>query len=867
MAEIAALNIAVNSDPVKQATAELRQMAPAATAAEKAAQRWGMATDAASRSADDFSRRVQGQIRSLEFERAQLTRTAAEQLKYAALKRAGVSAMSAEGQAISASVAALQAQKIATAAAAKELTGTQVAAKVGTKAMDVLKGSVLSLAAAFSIEAIISRVSDALREVADLGETADQIGITVKGLQALQFQAVQNGVSLEQLNTGIGKFSENIGKAADGDKSMIESLQLLKVKILDVHGNLLPTEDLLVQVAQRIMAIDDPARRTAAAVDFFGKAGKQLLPTLAEIAKGFDSMSAQAKAAGAIISTEAIAKLDALADSAAKSHLVMRAFFAENAAGPLTEILDFIGKRISNLSTIIKEARSDLAQLLMLAANPLSIVPRLLADTPADAIAKKIAAAQSAVSDLQGNMAIARTDRDRARMTTAIGKAQAELDALLQQQNVMNVGGKASAMPGDPDNIGVRVNLPPKGVLDPKIKTSGAAASDPYAKAVESAREYIITQQAATAAVGMSAEAAARLKHETELLNKVQGDGKTATAAQKAEIAGLAQQMAAADVALDKAKFMDDATTKATEFIAQQQIERDTLFMSAEAADAYRIAQTALNDAKAKGIELSAADVARLQELAAVQAAASEKTRQAKEIYDLARDSFVGFIGDMRQGLADGKTVWESFGNAAKNALDKIASTLLDMAAKKLFESAFGGAPGSAGGGGGGLFGGLSSWIGGLLGTGVGPGVGIGADAIMGLTAVAKGAAFQHGNVVPFARGGIVGGPTLFPMANGMGLMGEAGPEAVMPLRRGPGGRLGVSMHGGSGAQPIIKLEVTGDTGLVRVIARDESGKVLAQHEPRIVGKAVKQSTRLAPSAVARQPMEREGEWRTSGAG
>jgi phage-related minor tail protein len=52
--------------------------------------------------------------------------------------------------------------------------------------------------------------------------------------------------------------------------------------------------------------------------------------------------------------------------------------------------------------------------------------------------------------------------------------------------------------------------------------------------------------------------------------------------------------------------------------------------------------------------------------------------------------------------------------------------------------------------------------------------------------------------VIPFALGGIVTRPTLFPMANGMGLMGEAGAEAVMPLERGPGGRLGVrAMSGG----------------------------------------------------------------------
>lgn len=64
------------------------------------------------------------------------------------------------------------------------------------------------------------------------------------------------------------------------------------------------------------------------------------------------------------------------------------------------------------------------------------------------------------------------------------------------------------------------------------------------------------------------------------------------------------------------------------------------------------------------------------------------------------------------------------------------------------------------------------------------------------LGANADGNVFDRGSVVPFARGGVVNGPTVFPMANGLGLMGEAGPEAVMPLKRGTDGKLGVAGGG-----------------------------------------------------------------------
>ena len=75
--------------------------------------------------------------------------------------------------------------------------------------------------------------------------------------------------------------------------------------------------------------------------------------------------------------------------------------------------------------------------------------------------------------------------------------------------------------------------------------------------------------------------------------------------------------------------------------------------------------------------------------------------------------------------------------------------------------------------------------------------------------ASAKGNVFAGGNVVPFAKGGIVSRPTVFPMPHGMGLMGEAGPEAILPLQRGPGGRLGVEST--PAAPPVVNVVINSD--------------------------------------------------------
>ena len=65
---------------------------------------------------------------------------------------------------------------------------------------------------------------------------------------------------------------------------------------------------------------------------------------------------------------------------------------------------------------------------------------------------------------------------------------------------------------------------------------------------------------------------------------------------------------------------------------------------------------------------------------------------------------------------------------------------------------------------------------------------------------------------MPYARGGVVNRPTLFPMANGMGLMGEAGPEAIMPLRRGPSGKLGVEASGNGMGSVVVNVDASGSS-------------------------------------------------------
>ncbi|MFN4158502.1 MAG: phage tail tape measure protein [Gemmobacter sp.] len=82
---------------------------------------------------------------------------------------------------------------------------------------------------------------------------------------------------------------------------------------------------------------------------------------------------------------------------------------------------------------------------------------------------------------------------------------------------------------------------------------------------------------------------------------------------------------------------------------------------------------------------------------------------------------------------------------------------------------------------------------------------------ISGIMPFEKGGAFTQGRVMPFAMGGVVSSPVSFPMRGGRGLMGEAGPEAIMPLARGADGRLGVQAAGGGRPVTVVMNITTPD--------------------------------------------------------
>jgi len=149
--------------------------------------------------------------------------------------------------------------------------------------------------------------------------------------------------------------------------------------------------------------------------------------------------------------------------------------------------------------------------------------------------------------------------------------------------------------------------------------------------------------------------------------------------------------------------------------------------------------------------------------------------------------------------------VLDNFANRTEQTLDKHASAVTNSTDKLAggisnslsnFGEGLGGLLSNLGGMFGNILGGLGNAAGGLL-SGVGNIIGNGISGILGMIPFFdKGGVFSTGRLVPMAAGELINGPTYFPMAGGkVGLMGEAGPEAVMPLTRTTTGKLGVRVE------------------------------------------------------------------------
>lgn len=285
-----------------------------------------------------------------------------------------------------------------------------------------------------------------------------------------------------------------------------------------------------------------------------------------------------------------------------------------------------------------------------------------------------------------------------------------------------------------------------------------------------------------------------------------------------------------------EAEFAADATKAHEERMFALQREAGELRLTGVALQAYRLESDMLADAMRQGIELTPETLAGIKQQSIEFATAGEAVRKYREEVEFHRETFKGFFTDMIGGLRQGQSVWEAFGNAVLNVVNKIMDRLLDMGTDGLLNklislggSLFGAAP-------------RADLVGSVTGAmAENPGI------------FAKGGAFGSGGQIhAFAKGGaftngIYDSPTLFKFAKGgaMGVMGEAGPEAVMPLKRGPDGSLGVQMNG----PQTVRVQIGVNDDRFNAYVDQRAGSMDSQNAPAIA----EAGSRIATGRMAAQ--------------
>lgn len=201
---------------------------------------------------------------------------------------------------------------------------------------------------------------------------------------------------------------------------------------------------------------------------------------------------------------------------------------------------------------------------------------------------------------------------------------------------------------------------------------------------------------------------------------------------------------------------------------------------------------------------------------------------RARDVASLGEDMVTtftnGLSGDIADAMVDAGTSFDDFGKKVGEAAENVGKSIVKMALQFMLMRA--------------VTSGLS-----LAWSSIGPGGWdpsmVGPPPPSTLKVLANGGAIVDGRLQKFAAGGVVTRPTLFPMANGTGLMGEAGPEGVLPLER-IGGKLGVNAAGAGtivnvidqrsgGAAPQVS-ENQGPDGrrMISVLIRDEVRRGMA---------------------------------------
>lgn len=221
------------------------------------------------------------------------------------------------------------------------------------------------LGVGLGIGAAIAAFNNMAEAVGGLGEAADQVGVSIEGLQAWTAAGAEFNVTSEGMNAALGKLTRTIGEAATGNEEAAARFVSLGVAVRDSEGNVRDTEEVLADLARSISQLPSAAEQAAAAVGFFGRAGQRLLPLLIDVGQNSRDLTQNFRDAGVVISSDVSAAYDRFGDNLARFGLIVRNVIST----ALSPLVDFLGRVVGGINSAI-EATSRAARLQGGGARP-----------------------------------------------------------------------------------------------------------------------------------------------------------------------------------------------------------------------------------------------------------------------------------------------------------------------------------------------------------------------------------------------------------------------------------------------------------------------------------------------------------------
>ena len=226
----------------------------------------------------------------------------------------------------------------------------------------------LANAAAFAIAGIataaIAGLSRAIAGQVQLAESVDKmsirVGVATETLSQMGFVLEQGGTNLATYEKGLFRLQDSIQDARDGLETYARSFRTIGVNLKELEG--LNADEQFLVVADALNELDDAGTRAALSQDIFGRAGRQLLPTVELGARGIREMRKEADRLGRTIGGETAEEAAELVDTVNEIKSSMSGVTAEITAELLPALND-LARGMATAVEVLKDAREALDSL------------------------------------------------------------------------------------------------------------------------------------------------------------------------------------------------------------------------------------------------------------------------------------------------------------------------------------------------------------------------------------------------------------------------------------------------------------------------------------------------------------------------